>query len=123
METRRFELPEGKVNSEQLVAEIRERTGLEDIGLQIHNGGDVEKTQIVNGKFESRVETIEPAIEITLNDSSKFGKALEAIQAHAPVKDDSESIADKERQVFEEKLLELPLVQKLVSDIASMKGK
>lgn len=123
METRKYELPSGKIHTEKLVEEIKNRTGLNEVGLHVINGGTIEKTVIVNGKIESVVTEVTPGVEVTLSDSTKFGQALEVIQAHNPVKQDSEVVEDKQVTEFEEKLMGLPLIQKLIADVAALKGK
>jgi hypothetical protein len=123
METRKFNLPLGKIDTEKLVEEIKTQTGLSDVGLNVTLGGEVQKTVIVNGKIETVTQTIEPGIELTLNDSSKFGKALEAIEAHSPQKNDTEKVEDRKVSELEEKLLELPFIQKLIADVEALKGK
>lgn len=123
METRKFELPSGKINTEKLVEEIKTRTGLGDVGLHVIGGGTIEKTMIVNGKIQSVVTEVTPGVEVTLSDSTKFGQALEVIQAHNPAKQDSEVVEEKQVSDLEEKLMGLPLIQKLIADVAALKGK
>jgi hypothetical protein len=126
METRKFSLDEivgEKIDTEKLVEEIKTKTGLSEVGLLIHEGGEISRVQIVNGERSESVEVIDPSIEITLSDSSKFGKALEAVQGHAPEKDDKERVEEKVVNDFNAKLSASPVIQEILASLEVLKNK
>jgi hypothetical protein len=128
VETRTFSLDEidgEKVNTEALLAELKAKTGLGDgdIAFSIHEGGEIQKIEIVNGELSETFEIIEPSISLTLSDSSKFGKALEAIQGHAPEKDDKERVEEKVVDDFNAKLAASPVIQEILAALEVLKNK
>jgi hypothetical protein len=127
METRTFDLREigGKLNTETLLAEIAAKTGLQagEVALAINQGGQVERIVTLDGVTTIQVETMPPTLQLTLKDQTLFGKALEAIQAHAPQKDDVEMVATKEADAFNERLTNAPVIQEILAALQELQGK